>query len=661
MTQRNGAALADPFERRIDIQDRISPLDIAAMLRVLWHGKWLILFAIFCTVAVAGYYAFRIAPPQYSATATLQLDGAGDPPAGIAPRPGTNDTALNTAVALVTSDPVLDDVIDALDLLSDPEFNRYLLPTRPFSPTTLRTRMRHWLAGTTEPSPDAAAIRDKTIQNLRRTLHIARQSDTYILSVTARSGDPDKAVALANTTAARYLAHNTSLQMQAHTQAEDWLQSRANALRAQLEMQEMQAADLVASAQIQGDGALDDLIAQVLAADQDLIAAETAIRLLEQGPESGTARNRAEITQLRTKITDITTLKERRSTQLSAQSAGLAALHQIELQIDETRQLYQTFLARLHENSLQQGLVTPDAQRITPAAEGSYSGLQKILILKIAALVGATLGVAMVTLRHTTRKGIVDAHGLRDATGLPVLAQFSNRALRGVGKVAHTRPDRSRSGLSQAGRSLQTALALTPQGSKAQVILSTSSIAGEGKTHHAILLAHALGMSGKRVVLIGADAPNPTLKSLLGSEPFALAQDNWRSGEAGTHAANLGADVLIMTDTSDQHAPLMSDQLAQRLKMLRQSYDHIIVDGPPVLLAPEARLIASQSDAIIYAVRWSKTPHYVVQRGLEALDDIGHPATGLILSHINLRKMRQLSSDPCLGALPATQTIWGVP
>jgi Mrp family chromosome partitioning ATPase len=116
-----------------------------------------------------------------------------------------------------------------------------------------------------------------------------------------------------------------------------------------------------------------------------------------------------------------------------------------------------------------------------------------------------------------------------------------------------------------------------------------------------------------------------------------------------------------MTDTSDQHAPLMSDQLAQRLEMLRQSYDNIIIDGPPVLLAPEARLIASQSDAIIYAVRWSKTHRYVVQRGLEALEDIGHPATGLILSRINLRKMRQLSNDPCLGALPPTQTIWGVP
>ena len=61
---------------------------------------------------------------------------------------------------------VLTNVIARLDLMSDPEFNRYLVPARPLSPRSLRTNLRHFLAGTSPQDPDAAAIHEKTIQNL---------------------------------------------------------------------------------------------------------------------------------------------------------------------------------------------------------------------------------------------------------------------------------------------------------------------------------------------------------------------------------------------------------------------------------------------------------------------------------------------------------------
>ncbi|WP_342068694.1 GumC family protein [Yoonia algicola] len=657
MTQRVDTTRPDPHHRYRDIIEPIAPLDIAAMLRVLWHGKWLVLCVLLFTTGVAGYYAFRMAAPQYVAGATLQLGGADDATSVSVAQPSSDDAALNTAAALVTSDPVLTRVITALDLLADPEFNRYLSPTRPLTRNALRTQARHWLAGTTAEPPDDAAVLDKTIQNLRHALTVTRQPDTYILHITAQSRDPDKAVTLANTTAALYLSYREATQVQKRAETEVWLQSRVNDLRAQLEQQEKEAAAIIASAQIQGDSALDALTTQVLAADQDLSEARNALRALEIGPDNGSARNNAEIAHLRSKINDLTALKDRRSAQLSAQSAGQAALHQIELQAEATRLVYQGFLAQLQENRMQQGLGTTVAQRIAPATEGKYAGPQKMLILTVAVLLGGVLGIIAVAIRHTARKGIVDARSLHDATGLPVLAQFSSRTLRQLEKNTRTPPVLFGKGLSQAGRRLHTSLALTSQGSNAQVIVSTSSIAAEGKTHHALFLTQTLGMAGKRVALIGADTPNPMLRSVIGADPFQAAQQSWASGEPATHCTNLGADILIISDIADQHAPLLSDQLAGRLNSLRQSYDHIIIDAPPVLLAPEARLFARHSDAIIYAVRWSRTPRDAVQRGLEALDDIGHPATGVILSRINLRKMRQLSNDPCLSVLPSAQTI----
>ena len=651
MTEHYPAAGPDLYAGR---PEQIAPLDIAAMLRVLWHGKWLIFAGFFLFTTLAGYYAFRIAQPQYAATVALQLPSIGTPFQDPPQRPDIDEAAMNTQVAQVTSDAVLTNVIARLDLLSDVEFNRYLAPARPWSLRSLRTNIRHFLAGTAAREPDATAIREKTRQNLRSVLAIARQPDTYILRITARSGDPAKAAVLANTTAAEYLTHIGTLQMQTRAEAEVWLQSRVTDLRTQLETQQAQATSLIATAQLQEDSGLDALSAQVLAADQSLIAAGNTLSVLEAAPESGSARNAAEIAQIRDQITEITAVKNRLSTQLSAQSAGLAELQQIQLQIDATRLLYQTFLGRLQENRMQQGLATPNAQRISPAADGAYIGPRKILILIIAAMLGATLGVVLVAVLHNTRKGAVDARSLRDATGLPVLAQLSNRALRVLQKA---RPLPPRAALALAARGLHTALSLAMRGQSVQVILATSSVQGEGKTPLSIAVAHSLAMAGKRVVLVGADDRNLHLGAMTGPDMFRQAQASWLDHGGDAHDAALGADLLVLPALVDQQQALLSDTFADRIKALRKTYDHIIIDGPPVLLAPEARLIARHADAIIYAVRWSRTPLDVVARGLDALAEAGTPATGLVLSRINLRKMRRLSSDPCVRAARSPQAV----
>ena len=648
MTHRNRAIRARPYDEQVYGSERITPLDIAAMLRVVWHGKMLIVCATLLVAGLAAYYAFRMATPQYAATATLHLEGPTRPLGSAQQMPGLDDAQLNTKIALVTSDPVLNSVVIERGLLSDPEFNRYLSLQRPFALHSLRTTIRHALAGTSEQPPDAAAVLVKTIQNLRAKLTVARHPDTYILQITARSADPDKATQLANTTARTFLAHMQLRDAEAQAEAELWLQSRINALRTELETQEMQVAALIATAQIQQDRGLDTLSAQVLAANQDLIEARNTLAALEIAPQSGSPRHTAEMTQRRAVVAAFAALKERLSAQLSDQSAGLAQLHQVQLQLDANRQLYQTFLARLHENQMQQGLVTPYAQRMTPAANSAYIGPQKILILTIATILGATLGVMAVALRHVARKGVIDASSLRDATGIPVLAQFSTRALRRLRKGPRSFPV-PQSELLGLAHGLCTALSLRSQQQPQQIIRSTSSIQGEGKTENAILLAHVLAKSGKRVALVTADESDQFLGSILGQDVLAKARQNWQLQGTGVQSPALGADLLLMVAADD--SPILSNYLVAELQALRATYDHIIIDGPPVLRGVQAALIASYADAIIYAVRWSKTPLEVVARGLSALEEVDCPATGLVLSKVNLRKMRKLSQDPYINAM----------
>lgn len=657
-----------PFDMRHDIggtvQDQhaqhsfgapqIQPLDIFGMIRVLWHGKWVVMLATLFMTLLAGYYVFRIAAPQYVATAIVQLDQINED-ARLPDVTTTQELSLNTVVAQVTSDVVLARSVASLDLLNDPEFNRYLIPANTFGLANLRTTLRHRIAGTQEPIRDDAYVLDKTVQNLRGALRTVRQKDTYMLQISARSGDPAKAATLANSAATAFLEHIETMQEQTRAEAEHWLETRVSALRLQLETEELAIAALIATAQIQEDSVIDRLSADVLATDQQLGSARTTLAVMEQSPDSGTARKRAEIAQIQTTINDLTALKNRLSAQLSAQSAGLAQLHQIQLQADTTRQLYQEFLGRLQENKMQQSLQTPHARSFAPASEGQYIGPRKILILTIAAMLGAAMGVVLVAVMHCTRRGVIDAKGLRDATGLPVVAQLSQRVLRPMRKGKRSFPLPPQAPLKQAMQGLYTALSLVSRGASVQTILCTSSIRNEGASEQALALTHTLASAGKTVVLIGANSQNTVLRAAIDRHIFQHAQTHWPTVTALAHDSGLGADVVIIGKGQDQVGSLLTDQMSDVFATLQRTYDHIIIDGPPVLLAPEAPLFAQHADAILYTVQWSKTSLDLVMRGLEALKDNGSPATGLVLSKVNPRKMRQLSTDPCIGAISTAQ------
>lgn len=649
MTKRNMTSRPDAFDVAYRQAVPIEPLDIGALLRVIWHGKVMIFSVLLITLALAGYYAFRVASPQYAATATLHLDAKTNPLSDLAQQSAAstvNDMALNTTVALVTSDAVLSKAIATLDLPQDPEFNRYLRPASPFALSSLRTTARNILAGTSENAPSDAAISEKTVQNLRGALTVSRQTDTYILQITAQSGDPAKAGQIANMVAATFLSHVQDLQRQAAQNAEIWLQTRVTELRNRLEAQERQVTNLRAAAQIQDDSVLDDLGAEVLRVDQALSEARNDLANLENAADSGSARNAAEIVQTQTEIRKIMGLKDRLGAQLSAQSEGLAQLHQIQLQTDATRQLYQTFLLQLQENRIQQGRDAPNAHQIAPANQARYVGPRKLLILAIASLLGGTFGVGLVALGHLTRKGAIDPRVLHDETGLPVLSQISALAMRQMRKGRRALPLPPDAAVSQAINALWTALTLSKAAMVPQVVMTTSSILNEGKSTLAIALAHRLAAAGKSVVLIGTDTHDGTLRSVIGRTIFTQCKANWPTAQPYIHHAPLGADIIVLPNVADLGSTCLADQMHKLLDTLRASHDHIIVDAPPVLLSIDAQVIATQADAIIYAVRWAKTPLTLVRRGRDALESIGYPATGLVLTKIDKRKMRKLSTDP---------------
>ena len=103
----------------------------------------------------------------------------------------------------------------------------------------------------------------------------------------------------------------------------------------------------------------------------------------------------------------------------------------------------------------------------------------------------------------------------------------------------------------------------------------------------------------------------------------------------------LGFDILTATRSDMNAADLFaSERFPKLLTELREYYDYIIIDSPPVLSVPDARLISTVSDINIYIVKWNKTTRAQVDQGLDMISSIGAKTIGLVLNQIDPNKTK---------------------
>lgn len=637
--------------------ERIEPLDIQGLLRTIWHGKFLVLAVTSLFVLAAGYYAFAMASPQFAATTTLKVETDGDPLAGpelTAMGLATDNSALNTEVAMLQSRHLLEQVVAGLDLGTNPAFNRYLTPIAPWSVTGVRNRLRDVLSGQQTAAPDAAAIHEKTIENLAATLSVRSVRDTYIFEITAITGDPAMSAKVANALAHAYLDDQVNAKQAVTARAFDWLAARVYDLQIELEGKETAINNLVVANRANDAEALDALSRQSMETRQRLRDVQRALGNAEAKLDSFGAtvtnaalsdrqRLEADVQRFVDQAAALEVFQNELDSQLASQSASLIALQQMQREANATRVLYETFLARLRETSVQRDLHHADSRILAAATAGKYVAPRKVLILLIAGALGLALGILLVLGRRALRKGFTTADMMTDATGLPVLAQIPRLRIRKPRRLLDYLNAKPSSAAAEAIRNLRTSLLLADPGKVPQVILSTSSVAGEGKTTQSIALAHNLAGLGKRVLLIEADVRQPSFVQYLdcmGRDLGPLIVGDLALKDAVTHDTRLGADILPGKPTNQNPADqFASSQFAEFIAEQRKAYDFIILDAPPVLPVPDARILAQYSDAIIYAVRWEKTDQRLVMEGKRALTDVNATITGTVLAQVDIQRL----------------------
>jgi len=178
----------------------------------------------------------------------------------------------------------------------------------------------------------------------------------------------------------------------------------------------------------------------------------------------------------------------------------------------------------------------------------------------------------------------------------------------------------------------------------------TSAQSGEGKTTTAVNAALALGKGGRnRVVLVDADLRRPGVHSMLGLRANKGLTDVV-AGRASIDDClwRFGADELYVlpagTPPDDLSATLYDPRMGDLMATLKQRFDFVIVDTPPVLPLADVPTLSRDLDGAIMVVRANHTPKELVNAALDAL--YGVTVHGLVLNEVDPRVASMLRIAP---------------
>lgn len=291
-------------------------------------------------------------------------------------------------------------------------------------------------------------------------------------------------------------------------------------------------------------------------------------------------------------------------------------------EVDTNRQLYDGLLQRYKEVGVA-GDVRSNNVSIIDRAEVPLLRYRPSMTLNLAIglLLGGVLGVLLAFLLEFLDDTLKTPEDIEQKLKLPVLGVIPKLGPKeNVAEVAAN----PQSAFSEAYRSVRTALQFATDHGVPKTLLVTSSGPGEGKSTTALALARNLTQLGKRVLLVDADLRNPSLHKTLGLRPeFGLS--NLLAGACAfsdtvqsTGEAQL--DVILAGPLPPNPAELLSgSKLISLLTVGSERYDHVIVDGPPVLGLADAPILANAIDGTLLVVNSAKTKISAAQSALKRL------------------------------------------
>ena len=318
----------------------------------------------------------------------------------------------------------------------------------------------------------------------------------------------------------------------------------------------------------------------------------------------------------------------------------------------------------LFEDVLQKAKITDeqstfrprDARVIMPAQTGGQTSPNTRKVLLTALFIGLGLGVGGAFAMEMLNAGFTTPRQVEDALGIPVLASVSriekSKLFSKDGKpipLIFYHVYYPLSPFSEAIRTLRSGIHMSDVDRPPKVIHVTSSCPGEGKTSLAISLAVSVASAGRKVVVVDADLRHPSATRLFKMEQEKGLVDLLIGATPFEKVLQFQNDLKLMvipagSKTLNPPDVLGSERMKALVCHLRETYDYVVLDTPPVGPVIDPVIVANLADKTIFVVQWASTPRELVETSLRHVSTHKRVA-GIVLNSVDQNRARKYGGD----------------
>jgi polysaccharide biosynthesis transport protein len=317
-------------------------------------------------------------------------------------------------------------------------------------------------------------------------------------------------------------------------------------------------------------------------------------------------------------------------------------------EVDSNRQLYDSVLQRLKDLGVAAELRASNIfviDKALPPTKPSKPNL--FLYLGTSGFLGLLGGLGAAFLREYLNNTLRTPNDVEQYLHLPNLAvvpAFPKPAqdIPSTGRPGQlTTVARPHSAVAEAYSMLHTSIRFSRPDDSPKTILFTSGVQGEGKTVTAVNTAIICARMGSRVVLIDADLRAPRCHEVIGVHK-APGLTEAITGQLDLKRVIQTTSVEFLDFIPSGGTPptppalLGSSKMHEIISCLRNQYDFVIVDSPPVMPVTDAVVLSTVMEGVILVVDSQHTPNHIVQEAYTRLHYANARMLGVVLNRVDI-------------------------
>lgn len=277
---------------------------------------------------------------------------------------------------------------------------------------------------------------------------------------------------------------------------------------------------------------------------------------------------------------------------------------------------------------------------------------KKIQIILVSGILGLVIGIAIVFIRQSLRRGVQDPDQIEKYLNVPVYVTIPHSKQQQLLNNSHKKNHKIENNIAvilasknkddlaiESIRSLRTTLHFAFLEAENNIIMISGPSPGVGKTFVATNLATVLADAGKKILLIDGDLRKGVLNKLLGVNRenglSELIVKTTTIDDAVRKISNTGYDFIPTGEIPPNPSELLlHERFGELLTNLSKSYDHILIDSPPILAVTDACIIGRLASVTLMVVKAGEHPIRELEQSAKRLIQSGVSLKGIVFNDV---------------------------